>query len=176
MFTMNFSNERNGMTVKELLDAALFCDLAEIIVRQNGGGKWIQGYRIGKNAKIYPSEVTAEMKEAREIKEYFATINLKEGEVVEFNKTGILNQLPMKVICKDCRDCLPEEIGRLRVKRFQPRHVPSFHKEQLTHNDFALEINCYPEEETPMIEVKEVDESTLTEKMKQAIEVNEEEV
>ena len=157
MFTMNFLDERNGMTVKELLDAAIFCDVAEIIVRENGGGKWIQGYRIGKDAKIYPSEVTAEMREAREIKEYPApTIKLKENEVVEFSKPGILKELPMKVICKDCRDSLPEDIGRLVVKRFQPRHIPSFHKDQLTHNDYELEIDCYPDEPTPRIEVREV--------------------
>jgi hypothetical protein len=151
---INFNDNRNGMTVKELLDAAIFCDIAEIIVRKDGGGQWIQGYRIGKDAKIYPSEVTAEMREAKEIKEYPApAIKLKEGEAIEFSKTGLSKELPMKVICKDCRTCLPEEIGRLKVNRFQPRHIPSFHKDQATHNDYELEIDCYPEETTPMIEV-----------------------
>ncbi len=157
MFMMNFENNRNGMTVKELLDAAIFCDLTEIIVRQDGGGKWIRGYRIGKDAKIYPGEVTAEMREARNIKEYPSpAIKLKENEVIEFCKPGILKELPMKVICKDCRASLPEDVGRLKVKRFQPRHVPSFHKNQLTHNDYELEIDCYPEETIPRIEVREV--------------------
>ena len=159
MIMLNYQgNDRNYMTLKELLDAATFCDLAEIIIRTSGRGRWIQGYRIGKDAKIYPSEVTAEIQEARGLKVEYSThsINLKENEIVDVNHSAIMDKLPMRVICKDCRKGLPKELWNLKVCDFQPRHIPTFHKEQLTHNDFALEINCYPLEEAPMIEVKEV--------------------
>ena len=36
-------------------------------------------------------------------------------------------------------------VAKLQVASFQPRHIPSFHGEQLTHNDFVLNIDCYPE-------------------------------
>lgn len=161
MIMMNFQDSsRDYMTVKELLDAATFCDLAEIVIRNSGRGRWIQGYRIGKDAKIYPSEVTAEIQEARGLKVEYTThtISLKENEIVDIDHAGIIDKIPMRVICKDCRKGLPKELWNLKVCDFQPRHIPTFHKEQLTHNDFALEINCYPLEEASVIEVKEVED------------------
>lgn len=142
------------MTVQELLDAADYCDIIEVIVRRHGHGKWLQGYRVGRCAKIFPSEITAEVREIKGLKEYSDTLHdvpLKAGEVVDVMNVGFL---PMKVICKDCHK-LPPQIGNLEVCDFQPRHIPSFHKNQLTHNEFALDINCYPDNYTPMVEVKE---------------------
>lgn len=143
------------MTVKELIDAAPFCDVVEIVVRKEGHGQWIQGYRIGVNAKIYPSEITAEIRELKGLKEYWnPPIPLEYGEEIDFNRIGLLKNLPMRVICKDCHK-LPDYIGRLEVSSYQPRHIPSYHKDQLTHNDFDLDINCYPDNYAPMIEAAE---------------------
>ena len=134
------------MTVQELMDAMPFCDLLEVVVRQTGHGKWLQGYRIGKDAKIYPSEYTVEEWEKRAFRSYDRkVVNLEEGAEIDV-RHGY--DLPMKVICKDCHK-LPENIGRLEVCDIVPRHVPSFHKEALTHNEHSLDVNCYPDNYTP---------------------------
>jgi hypothetical protein len=46
------------MTVKELIDVSPSCDIVEIVIRNEG--KWVQGYRVGKNAQIYPCEYSVE--------------------------------------------------------------------------------------------------------------------
>ena len=140
------------MTVQELMDAMIFCDLLEVVVRQTGHGKWLQGYRIGKDAKIFPSEYTVEEWEKHSFRSYDRkVIHLEEGDEIDV-RHGY--DLPMKVICKDCHK-LPDYIGRLEVSYYQPRHIPSYHKDQLTHNDFDLDINCYPDNYAPMIEAAE---------------------
>lgn len=142
------------MTVQELLDCMPNCNLVEIVIRKTGHGQWIQGYRIGKEAKIYPAEVNAEIREIKGLKEYTSPrVDLNEGEIVDVER-GF--HLPMKVICKDCHK-LPDHIGGLEVCSALPRHVPFFHKDALTHNDFALDINCYPDGFIPekIIEAKE---------------------
>lgn len=134
------------MTVQELMYAMPFCDLLEVVIRQNGHGRWVQGYRIGKEAKIFPSEYTVEEIEAREFRSYNPrTIDLEEGAEVDV-RHGF--DLPMKVICKECHK-LPENVGRLEVCDIVPRHVPSFHKDALTHNNHSLEVNCYPDNYMP---------------------------
>ena len=130
------------MTVQELMDVMPYCNLLEIVVRQTGHGKWIQGYRIGKDAKIYPSEYTVEEWEKRSFRSYERkVVHLEEGTEVDI-RHGY--DLPMKVICKDCHR-LPENVGRLEVCSVLPRHVPQFHKEALTHNDHSLDVSCYPD-------------------------------
>ena len=134
------------MTVQELMDVMPYCDLLEIVVRQTGHGKWIQGYRIGKDAKIYPSEYTVEEWEKRSFRSYERkVVHLEEGAEVDI-RHGY--DLPMKVICKDCHR-LPENVGRLEVCSVLPRHVPQFHKEALTHNDHSLDVSCYPDNYVP---------------------------
>lgn len=130
------------MTLQELLDASPFCDSIEVIVRKEGHGMWIQGYRIGKNANIYPSEITAELRELKGLKEYGSTsAYLDEGEEVDV-KIG--SHLPMKVICKDCHK-LPNNIANLEVCSIQPRHIAYLHKDIMTHNEYSLEVFCYPD-------------------------------
>ena len=134
------------MTVQELINVMPCCDLLEVVVRQTGHGKWIQGYRIGKDAKIYPSEYTVEEWEKRSFRSYDRRVqHLEEGTEVDI-RHGF--DLPMKVICKDCHK-LPENIGRLEVCDVLPRNVPSFHKEALTHNNHSLDVNCYPDSYMP---------------------------
>lgn len=127
------------MTVGELVEAGFFCENIEVVVRKNGTGNWIQGYRVGKDACIYPSEQRAEV---REIK-YFNTgiERLKNGQEVDIKKGY---GLPMKVIAKSVEK-LPEYIRKLQVAHYQPRHIHSIHGDALTHNSFDLDISCYPE-------------------------------
>ena len=135
------------MTVKELIDAAIFCDVVEIVIRENDGhGKWMQGYRIGKEAKVFPSELTMEVRELMGLKSYESkTYYCKEGEILDVKRSACL---PMKVICKDVHK-LPEAIGALEVADFIPRHVPYLHKNSLTSNNHELEINCFPADVIP---------------------------
>lgn len=148
------------MTVQELMDVMSFCDLLEVTVRKTGRGQWIQGYRIGKDAKIFPSEQSKEMREERGLKFYEnKTLYLEDGAEVDVKK-GI--NLPMKIICKDCHK-LPEYIGNLEVCDALPRNVPQFHKDALTHNNFALDVDCYPDNYTPekYIPSKDVTEEAI---------------
>lgn len=143
------------MTVQELMDVMFNCDLIEVVVRQTGFGKWIQGYRVGKDARIFPSEYTVEEWEKRNFMSYERrTVHLEEGAEVDI-RHGF--DLPMKVICKDCHK-LPEYIGRLEVSHVIPRNVPRFHKDPLTHNNHSLEVVCYPDNYVPekYIESKDV--------------------
>lgn len=134
------------MTVKELIEAGHFCDSAEIIVREKGCCKWIQGYRIGKNIDIFPCEYTIEVQETLKGKwgkhiDGRHQPRLTKGEIRDiYHAFG----LPMKLIKKDVRN-LPENVANLKVCNFQPRHIPSFHLDAMTHNEFLLEINAYPD-------------------------------
>lgn len=132
------------MTVKDLVDAGTSCDCIEIVVRLDGCRKWIQGYRIGKNVDVYPSEYTVEYQEARQ--RYFSIYGnemprMKPSEIRDLRRG---RDMPIKVIKKDVHN-LPENIANLKVCSYQPRHIPTFHREQLTHNEFSLDINCYPD-------------------------------
>lgn len=140
------------MTVKELIDVSSFCDLVEVVVRDHGHGKWIQGYTVGKNAKLCPCHWTSALREKYNVR-YNQTVYLEEGveEDAQMGNAG----LPMKIICKDVRK-IPDYIGKLQVCEVQPRNIPHIHKDGLTHNDFAYDIDCFPDGyEEPKEEPKE---------------------
>lgn len=109
----------------------------EVIIRDHG--KWVYGYRIGENAAIYRCEHCAEYQELRG---QFGVnwLQLKPGQSAEVTNWG---SIKTKVICCEVSKA-PKEVLELEVNYYQPRHIPEFHKEQLTHNDFAMEIVCYP--------------------------------
>lgn len=134
------------MTVKELVEAAPFCDTLEIVVREHGSGKWIQGYRIGKNVEIYPYECRAEIREGNIVGRVFSEIGKKKPPLKDGEEKDIFHSmnLKMKVIKKDVVH-LPDNVAQLQVCSFQPRHIPGYHKEPMTHNDFKLDIRAYPE-------------------------------
>lgn len=130
------------MTVKELIDVSPFCDLVEVVVRDQGHGKWVQGYRVGKNAKLYPVNMSLKLRERFHQKSYESrTVVLDEGQEIDCEQ-GM--GLPMKVICRDVRK-IPDNIGNLTICDIQPRHIPQIHKDAMTHNDFAYDIDCYPD-------------------------------
>ena len=133
-----------GMTVKELVEAAPFCDTVEVIIRENGNGHWIQGYLIGKNINIYPAFQRKDWIEYRKSHNncHFDKRMLKAGEEVEGTHGG--GGLPMKLIKKSVSN-IPDKVANLQVCSFQPRHISSYHKEPLTHNEFQLDICSYPE-------------------------------
>lgn len=143
------------MTVKELVDAAPFCDAIEIVVRTNGCGQWIQGYRISKFAEQWKAEHTVELGEKIKFRYGDKAPQLSDGEIRDVIHGY---NLPMKIIKKDVSK-LPDYVANLQVYNFQPRHIPSFHKEQLFHNEFSLDINCYPEGFVP--EIEKVDKEDL---------------
>ena len=134
------------MTVRELIECAYFVKNVEIEVRDKG--KWIQGYRIGPDAAIYIYEECAEYQELRG---KFGTDRYKLKPEEEADVYKQRHELPMKVMCIDPRKA-PKKILDLRVTYYQPRHIPSFHGEALTHNDFDLNIVVYPPEEGKPLE------------------------
>ena len=137
------------MTVKELIDVSPSCDLVEVTVRENGCGKWIQGYRVGKDAKLFPVNLTKEVREKYHLQSYQSkTIPLEEGDEIDCINGW---DLKMKVICRDVRR-LPDNVANLQVSHVQPRHIPSFHREALTNNEFAYDIDCFPDGYVPEIE------------------------
>lgn len=132
------------MTVKELVEAGTSCDCIEVVVREEGCRHWIQGYRVGKNVDVYPSEYSIEYLEEKQ--RYESTYGdkmprMRPSEIRELRRG---RGMPIKVIKKDVHN-LPDNIADLQVYDYQPRHIPSFHREQLTHNEFSLNVNCYPE-------------------------------
>lgn len=134
------------MTVFDLVNAAPFCDLVEIVVRENGTGQWIQGYRISKDAKQYPAEYS--ISDGKRHYTYKSKVeSLKNNEERDVQRGFSCN---LKIICKDVSK-IPDYIGNLNVAYYQPRHIPCVHKEALTHNEFALDINCYPEGYVPEV-------------------------
>lgn len=131
------------MTVKELIDVSFSCDCLEIVVREEGCGRWIQGYRIGKNAELFPVEVT------KEVIEKYKLEGQRRGSVIQLEEEQEIDcehgiRLPMKVICKDVKR-IPDYIGNLKVCHVIPRNIPRLHKDGLTHNNFSYEIDCYPD-------------------------------
>ena len=141
------------MTVRDLIECAPYLRNIEIIIREKGNGQWIQGFRIGPDAKIYKNEFCAEFKEIMSIDRQ--DYKLKEGESYDISR--FYQKMPMKVICVDPRRT-PENILELNVCDYLPRWISLYHGDLATHNDFDLEINCYPPEQPMKISVrKEVD-------------------
>lgn len=134
------------MTVRELIECSYFVKNVEIEVRDNG--KWIQGYRIGRDAEIYIYEECAEYQEYRG-RFGIAPYKLKPGEEADVFKWT--RELPMKIMCIDPKKA-PKKVLDLRVNHYQPRHIPYFHGDSLTHNDFDLNIVAYPPEEGKLLE------------------------
>ena len=58
------------MTIRELLEASPNCDTIEAVIRKNGCGQWLQGYRVGKDVRLYPSEQSREFIEMMSLNEY----------------------------------------------------------------------------------------------------------
>ena len=145
------------MTVRDLVECAYFVKNIQIIIRENGGGRWFQGFRIGKDAMLYKYEHCAEHREQRGM---FGTdlYKLKDGEILD---TTTVYNLPMKVMCIEPKKA-PKEVLDLVVHHYQPRHIPSFHGEALTHNDFDLNIDCFPpERQEKLAEYREIVEDKV---------------
>ena len=134
------------MTVRDLVEHATFVKNVEIVIRTTGeSAKWIQGYRIGAQAKIYPYESRAEVRCAAS--QPHKTEFLKPGEEADIKHSDD-PKLPMKVIAVEPSK-MPKNIADLEVRWYQPRHLWQLHGEQLTHNDFDLDIVCYPPDRIP---------------------------
>lgn len=126
--------------VRDILLTAMACQLVEIVIREYGHGKWIQGYRVGLDAKYYPSEkpILGELP------------HLKIGDTYDIKRPM---GLPLKII-KRSFDKLPDEVLDLEVCDWLPYFDPGIMrmkgKESLTCNDFQLHINCYPDGFVPI--------------------------
>lgn len=145
------------MKVRDLLEVSPFCDTIEVVIRKEGHGMWLQGYRVSKNAKIYPVEQSREFIEMRGLKSYEChVLPLKDNEEINVVR---LDGLKMKIICKEPRQA-PNEILNLEICSVQPRHIPLYHKEALTHNEFSYDIDCYP----PAYEIEHIETKAIEEK------------
>ena len=130
------------MTVRELLETSPNCDTIEVVIRKNGHGQWLQGYRVGKDVRLYPSEQSREFIEMMSLKEYGSkSYKLSPNEVIKAVKLG--NNLKITIICKEPLKA-PKEILDLEISYVQPRHIPLYHREALTHNEFSYDIDCFP--------------------------------
>ena len=151
------------MTIRELLEASPNCDTIEAVIRKNGHGQWLQGYRVGKDVRVYPSEQTREFIELMSLNTYEGkSYKLSPNEIVKVVKLG--NNLKMTIICKEPLKA-PKEILDLEVCYVQPRYIPMYHKSALTHNDFMYDIDCYPPDyqfEIVQTEQKAIPDKQLT--------------
>lgn len=127
-----------GVKVRDLVKCSSgFLTDMEVVIRDKG--KWVYGWRIGPHAKIYRYEHCAEYREQRG-QFGIDAVKLKPGEYADVTKWPP-DGCPMTVMCVKPEEA-PEEVLDLEVNYYQPRYMPEFHGEQLTHNDFSLEIVC----------------------------------
>jgi hypothetical protein len=145
------------MTVRDLvMGASESLEGMQITVRENGGGKWIQGFRISKKARLYPCDARIEEREkhpwVKETCSRGSGLNcpVPEGEVV----TVVDNffKYPIKVMCIDPRKA-PKDVLELEVKSYLPRNLPTIHGDKLYNNEFCLEIDCYEPEQREKLAV-----------------------
>ena len=148
------------MTIRELLEVSPSCDTFEAVIRKNGCGQWLQGYRVGKDVRLYPSEQSREFIEMMSLNEYGTkSYKLSPNEVIKAVKIG--NNLKMTIICKEPLKA-PKEILDLEISYVQPRHIPMYHKSALTHNDFMYDIDCYPPDY--QFEIVQTEQKTIPDK------------
>ena len=148
------------MTVRELLEASPSCDTIEVVIRKNGHGQWLQGYRVGKDVRVYPSEQTREFIELMSLNTYEGkSYKLSPNEIVKVVKIG--NNLKMTVICKEPLKA-PKEILDLEISHVLPRYIPMYHKERLTHNNFMYDIDCYPPDY--QVEIVQTEQKSIVDK------------
>ena len=146
------------MTVRELVEGAPFLKNIQVIVRKNGDSSWIQGFRIGPDAKIYKREYRVEEREHNLIsleRDY----KLKEGEVIDITQEHFWSEhpCPMKVMCVSPTRA-PKDVLDLVVCDYLPRHFSEYDA-----LDFDLDIDCYPPEHQEKLAVyRKVKEDTNT--------------
>lgn len=154
------------MTVGELMEVSPFCELLEVIIRKEGHGQWIYGYRIGKDVEIYPAEYSAEIQELRSLKEYTPynnkqIVKLKDGDVFQVTKEymPLQNDLKMEVICKDVHTRLPKKVADLEVSNIVPRTIHVRRPQGLSgdwvSSGHEFELWCYPPEQGIRIETRQ---------------------
>lgn len=133
------------MTIRDLVSGA-DGDLEgmEIVVREGGKGRWIQGYRISKKAELYPIDSTIEN---RELYPWVKTnshgdycCDVPEGESLVVYQPH--RDFPIKIMCIDPKKA-PKEILDLEVSRYLPRNIPVIHGLRAFNNEFSLEIWAY---------------------------------
>ena len=152
---------RLSMTVRDLIECSYFVKNIEVVIRENGGGTWIQGFRIGTDAMLYRYEQCAEHREERGM---FGTelYKLKDDEILNVKTC---HNLPMKIMCIEPKKA-PKEVLDLVVHHYQPRHIPYIHGESATHNDFDLNIDAFPPERMEKLaDYREVIETKLDDQL-----------
>lgn len=149
------------MTVKDLVIAGgENLEGLQIMVRENGGGKWIHGYRISENERLYPAVAKVENQEAFpwiNKKDYGFNCPIPKGTELRVYEE-MRDKLPIDILCVPPKKA-PKKVLELEVKSYLPRNIPTIHGESLFNNGFALEIDCYPPEQLEkLVIVKEVAE------------------
>lgn len=149
------------MIVKDLLDAGGDnVEGLQIMVRENGGGSWIHGYRISENERLYPAVTRIENQEAFpwiSKKDYGFNCPIPKGSELRVYE-AMRDNLPIDILCVSPRKA-PKQVLMLEVKHFIPRNLPTVHGDKLFNNKFELEIDCYPPEHIEKLAVfKEVAE------------------
>ena len=155
------------MTVREMVEAAgEDLEGLQIKVIEYGSRNWIQGYRISKNARLYPADARIENREkypwAKENCSYGHGFNMPvpDGEILTVYDS--FNPYPIKVMCIEPKKA-PDEVLDLEVRSFLPRNLPTIHGQQLFSNYFSLEILAYVPKEgikvtnTPEEKAKDID-------------------
>ncbi len=149
------------MTVKDLIDiGGDNLEGIQIRIRENGGGKWLHGYRISPNERLYPAISKIENQEA------FPWITKKgdfnqpipRGAELRVYET-MRDNLPIDIMCISPKKA-PKHILNLEVRYMLPRNIPSVHGERLFNNGYMLELDCYPPQKLEKLAIyKEVEET-----------------
>lgn len=158
------------MTVRDLVQGAGY-DLEglQIRVRENGGGKWIHGYRISQNARLYP--ITSRI----EYREKYPWIekntfrgngyNCPVPEGVKLTIYEDFKDYPIEVMCIEPKKA-PKQVLDLEVKYFLPRNVPAIHGDRFTSNKYSLEIDAFaPEQREKLAVYREVEDKQVDDQL-----------
>lgn len=145
------------MTVRDLVECA-GDDLEgiQIRVRENGGGKWIHGFRISKNEHLYPLICRIEYEEKFPWIEKTTFrgngYNCPVPKGVHLTVYEDFSDYPIEIMCIAPKKA-PKAVLDLEVRRFLPRNIPTIHGERLFNNEYELEIDCYEPEKMEKLAV-----------------------
>lgn len=145
------------MTVRDLiLGAGDNVEGIQVMVRENGGGKWIHGFIISPNARLYPLICRIEYQEKfpwiQKTCKRGNGYNCPVPEGVHLTVYEDFGDYPIEIMAISPKKA-PKAVLDLEVKSFLPRNIPSVHGDRLYNNQYELEIDAYAPEKMEKLAV-----------------------
>lgn len=158
------------MTVRDLvIGAGDNLEGIQVRVRENGGGKWIHGFRISPNERLYPLICRIEYEEKFPWIEKTTFrgngYNCPVPKGVHLTVHEDLSDYPIEIMAIEPKKA-PKTVLDLEVKSYLPRNIPTVHGQRLFNNEYTLEIDAFPPEQMEKLAVyKEVDDKQVDDQL-----------